>query len=191
MRLAAHTRIVGALALALVAAALAPATSGAYRMTHQEYARLIAASHQGSASRASAGGSLTKQEIARLARLSREHPSAVAEAPLVRHPADRPVPQFVGVNRAKEAQEAELAAAQTRGVASGTASTPSQPVSVPGKHGLAPRYPIAATGPGIKHSTDGFDVGDAAAGAGIAAALVLLATATTLTLRRRGQLQHS
>jgi hypothetical protein len=209
MRLAPHSRIVGALAFVVIAAALAPGTSAAYRLTKQEYARLIQASHQGSAPGTSAGGSLTHQEIARLAQRSRQDPASVAEAPVAEAPVvrsnpDQEVPQadpvaataggqvqgsqYVGVNRAKEAQEAELAAARSRGgVVSGATGTQTQPVQVPGKHGLAPRYPIA---PSVNEPSDGFDYGDAAVGAGIAAAIVLLAAAATLTVRRRHQPQH-
>jgi hypothetical protein len=206
MRLAAHSRIVGALALVVIAAALGPGTSAAYRLTKQEYARLIQASHQGAAPGTSAGGSLTRQEIARLAQRSRQDPASVAAAPVLRPNPDQQVPQadpvavtagtqvpgsqYVGVNRAKEAQEAERAAALSRGgVVSVATGTQTQPGQVPGKHGLAPRYPIA---PSVNGPSDGFDYGDAAVGAGIAAAIVLLAAAaTTLTVRRRHQPQHS
>jgi hypothetical protein len=102
MRLAAHSRIVGALALAIIAVALVPGTSAAHRLTQQEYARLIQASHQGSASATSAGGSLTQQEIARLAQRSRQDPASVAEAPVLRPNPDLQVPQYLGINRAKE-----------------------------------------------------------------------------------------
>jgi hypothetical protein len=207
MRLEAHSRIVGALALVVIAAALVPGTSAAYRLTKQEYARLIQASHQGAAPGTSARGSLTRQEIARLAQRSRQDPASVSEAPVVRSNPDQQVPQadpvavtaggqvqgsrYVGVNRAKEAQEAELAAARSRGVASGPAGTQTTPVQVPGRHGLAPRYPIAASAPSVKEPSDGFDYGDAAVGAGIAAAIVLLAAAAALTVHRRHQPQHS
>jgi len=167
MRLAAHSRIVGALALAVVAVALAPGTSFAYRLTQQEYARMVQASHQGAAPVTSAGGSVTHREIARPAQLTRQDPASVAEAPAVRPNPDQQVPH-----------------------ARGPAGTSSQPVQVPGKHGITPRYPIAATASSAKQPSDGFDYGDAAVGAGIAAAIVLLATTATLTVRRRHEPQH-
>ena len=50
MRLTARSSIIGALAVALIAAALAPGTSAGYRLTHQEAARLAQQSGQSASS---------------------------------------------------------------------------------------------------------------------------------------------
>ena len=172
MRLAARSRIVGALALAVTAAALSPGTSAGYRLTHQE--------------------------IARLAQQSRQDPQSVAQAPVVRPNPDQQAAQASVVEPpilppGRGSQFAAVSRAKSHAEAARTQSPPPHShYSSAGTNGhVGTVRPVATSAPTGNTPGDGFAYGDAAVGAGIAAAIVLLATTVILTVRRRSQPQHS
>jgi hypothetical protein len=204
MRLAAHTTIiVGALAAAAIASSVASArfelqptaTTGQTQTTttappvlpnpdQQEDARMIAASHQSASPGTSAGGSLTQQEIARLAQLSRQHPTSVAEAPVLRPTVGPPAVQSASTSQQPEVQRAQTAASHAfayKPAASGQYST----AALNGSVGSPTNG-----GPAVVHVTtheNPFDWGDAAIGAagGLVISLLIVGGAVVVTRRRQ------
>jgi hypothetical protein len=171
MRLAAHSKIVGTLALALAVAALAPGTSAGHRLTHQE--------------------------IARLAQQSRQDPASVAQAPVLRsNPGQQTTragivaPPILRVARASELAAINRVEAQEQAAGSYSPSSGARYSNAESTAYATLSHPVAASSPTVNAPGEGFDYGAAAVGAGVAAAIIVLITAGSLAVRRRGRPQH-
>jgi hypothetical protein len=168
MRLTARTRIIGALAVALIAAALVPSASAGYRVTHQEAARLAQQS----------GQSASSSTVVRPNPDQQKTQSGSAGPPIL--PVARAA-QFAAVKRAEAQREAARSYSLPEGARYSTAAFSAYAT-------LA--HPVAATAPTVTAPGDGFDYGAAAVGAGLALTIIAAITAGGLAVRRRRQPQH-
>jgi hypothetical protein len=170
MRLTTRSRTIATLAVALTAAALVPAVSAGYRLTHQEAARLAHQSGQ-----------------------------SASPTPGVRPNPDQQTTQSdsVGPPNLPAARKAELAAISQAEAQRETARNYSLP---PGAHYTnAPfnayatlTHPVTASTPTVKAPDNGFDYRAAAAvGAALAATIIVVMTAGGLAARRRRQPQSN
>ena len=168
MRIQARRRIVGGLAVALIAAALAPGASAGHRLSNQEAARLAQQSRPSASSttgvrpnpdRQSTQGGPVGPPILRVARAS----------------------ERAAIGRVEAQREAARSYSPPVGARYSSADTDAY---------AAFARPVAANAPTVKAPGDGFDYGAAAVGAGVAVAIVALITAGGLVVRRRRQPQY-
>lgn len=180
MRLAARSRTTGALAVAIVAAAVVPGTSTAYRLTHQEAAQL--------ARRAASNPGVTAQTAAGTPVVLPNPDQQSARAGVVGPPVLRPAPrsELAAMTRAKANEEAAITYRPTLGARYSGADTAAYAAALSSTTVAATVNTATVKAPG-----NGFDYGDAAVGAGVTAAFMLLIAAAALNLRRRRQPQHS
>ncbi len=167
MRLTARSSIIGTVAVALIAVALAPGTSAGYRLTHQEAARFAQQSGQSASSTTGVRPNADRQStqagpvgppILRVARAS----------------------ELAAIHRAEAQSAAAGSYSPPAGARYSSADTDAYAASV---------HPVAASAPTVKAPGDGFDFGAAAVGAGLAVAIIVLITAGGLAVRRRRQPQ--
>ncbi len=182
MRLTAHTRIIGTLAVALIAAALAPGASANYGVTHQEAARSL-------------GTGANPRSVAILAQQSGQSASSTT---VVRPNLDQQItqPGSVGPPILPVVRTPELAAInrvhEQREAARFYRLPQDAPYSSAAFNAYATlAHPVAVSTPTVKAPDDGFDYGAAAIGAGLAAAIVVAITAGGLAVRRRRRPQYS
>ena len=167
MRLTARSSIIGALAVAVIAAALAPGTSAGYRLTHQEAARLAQQSGQSASSA-----------------------TGVRPNPDEQSTQAGPVgPPSLRVARASELAAIHRAEAQWAAAGSYSAPAGARYSSADTDAFAASAHPVAVSAPTVKAPGAGFDYGAAAVGAGLAVAIIVLVTAGGLAVRRRRQPQ--
>lgn len=169
MRLTAHSRIIGTLAVALVAGALAPGASADYGVTHQQAARLAQQSGQSASSTTVVRPNPDEQNME----------SGSAGPPTL--PVARAA-ELAAIHRAEAQREAARSYRLPEGARYSSAVFNAYAT-------LA--HPVAATAPTLTAPGDGFDYGAAAVGAGIAVTLIAVITAGGLAVRRRRQPQHS
>jgi hypothetical protein len=169
MRLTARSSIIGALAVALVAVALAPGASAGYRLTHQEAARFAQQSGQ-----------------------SASFTTGVRPNPDQQSTQAGPVgPPILRVARASELATIHRAEVQREAARSyGPAAAARRYSSAETGAYAAFAHPVAAGAPTVKAPGDGFDFGAAAVGGGLAVAIIVLVGAGGLALRRRRQPQY-
>ena len=191
MRVTARSRIIGTLAVALIAAALAPGTSAGYQSTQAgsvgpPILRVARASELAAINRAEAqreaASSYSPPAGARYSSADTDAYAAFA------HPVAAPI---LRVARASELAAIRRAEAQRE-----AASSYSPPAGARYSSAVLDAYatlahpPVAASAPTVKAPGDGFDFGAAAVGAGFAVAIIVLITAGGLVMRRRRQAQY-
>ena len=168
MRLTLRSRIIGALALALIAAALAPGASAGYRLTHQEAARLAQQTGQNAA----------------WSRVVRPNPdqqnaqSGPVGPPIL--PVARAA-QLAAITRTETQREAARSHSPPDGARYSSAAFTA--------YATLARL-VAASAPTVDAPGDGFDYGAAAVGAGLAVTIISVITAGGLAVRRRREPQH-
>ena len=176
MRLTAHSRIIGTLAVVLIAAALAPGASANYGVTHQEAARSL-------------GTGANPRGVAILAQQSGQSASSTT---VVRPNPDEQGTQSgsVGPPIMPVARTAELAAIHRVEAQREAARSYSPPegarYSIAALNAYAAlAHPVAASAPTVTAPGDGFDYGAAAVGAGLAAMIIVLISGGVAVRRRR------
>ncbi|HXO08203.1 MAG TPA: hypothetical protein VN880_09225 [Solirubrobacteraceae bacterium] len=181
MRLTAHTRIIGTLAVALIAAVLAPGASADYGVTHQQAARSL-------------GTGANPRGVAVLAQQSGQSASSTR---VVRPNPDQQGAQSgsVGPPILPVARAAELGAIHRAEAQREAARFYSLPQDARYSSAAFNAYatlarPVAASSPTVKASGDGFDYGAAAVGAGLALTIIVVVTAGGLAVRRRRRPQY-
>ena len=181
MRLTAHTRIIGALAVALIAAVLAPGASAAYGVTHQEAARSVGtgANPRGVAILAQQSGqSASSTTVVRPNPDQQGTQSGSAGPPIL--PVARTA-ELAAIHRAEAQREAARSYSLPQGARYSSAAFNAYAT-------LA--HPVAASAPTVTAPGDGFDYGAAAVGAGLAVTIIAAITGGGLAVRRRRQPQH-
>ena len=181
MRLTAHTRIIGTLAVALIAAVLAPGASADYGFTHQEAARPL-------------GTGANPRGVAILAQQSGQSASSTT---VVRPNPDEQGtqsgsagPPILPVARAAELAAIKRAEAQREAARSYRVPEGARYSSAAFNAYATLAHPVAATAPTVTAPGDGFDYGAAAVGAGLAVTIIAAITGGGLAVRRRRQPQH-
>ena len=181
MRLTAHTRIIGALAVALIAAVLAPGASADYAVTHRETARSL-------------GTGAIPRGVAILAQQAGQSASSTT---VVRPNPDQQGTQFgsagppiLPVARAAGLAAIHRAEAQREAARSYSLPERARYSSAAFNAYATLAHPVAASAPTVTAPGDGFDYGAAAVGAGLAVTIIAAITAGGLAVRRRRQPQH-
>jgi hypothetical protein len=171
MRLAARSKFVGTLALAVAVGGLACGTS--------------------------VGHVLTAQQIARIAQQSRQDPASVSQAPVLRsNPRQQTTqarivaPPILRVARASELSAINRAEAREHAAGSYGPSSGARYSNAESAAYATLSHPVAASAPTANAPGDGFDYAAAAIGAGAAALIIVAIAAGSLAVRRRGQPQH-
>ena len=169
MRLTTRSRTIGALAVALTAAALVPAVSAGHRLTHREAARLA---HQ-------SGQSASATPVVRPNPDQQTTQSGTVGPPIL------PVSgaaELAAVNRAKQQREAARNYSLPQGAHYSRAPFNAYAALV---------RPVAASTPTVRATDDGFDYRAAAVGAALAVTIIVVMTAGGLAVRRRRQPQSN
>ena len=168
MRLTARSRIIGVLAAALIAAALASGANADYGVAHQQAAHLAQPS----------GQSASSATVVRPNPDEQGTQSGSAGPPIL--PVARTA-ELAAIHRAEVQREAARSYALPEGARYSSAAFNAYAT-------LA--RPVAATAPTVTAPGDGFDYGAAAVGAGLALTIIAAVTGGGLAVRRRRQPQH-
>ena len=168
MRLTARNRIIGTLAVALIAAALAPGASADYRVTHQQAARLAQQS----------GQSASSTTVVRPNPDEQNAQSGSAGPPIL---SVARAAELAAIKRAEAQREAARSYSLPEGARYSSAAF--------NAYGTL-AHPVAVSAPTVTAPGDGFDYGAAAVGAGLAVTIIAALTAGGLAVRRRRQPQH-
>ncbi len=181
MRLRARTRIIGTLAVTLVAGALAPGASADYGRTDRE-----AAPSLGTGANPRGVGILVRQsgQSASSTTVVRQNPDEQNTQSGSAGPPILPV--------ARAAELAAIKRAEGQREAAGSYSLPegARYSSAAFNAYATLAHPVAASAPTVTAPGERFDYGAAAVGAGIAVTIIAAITAGGLAVRRRRQPQH-